>query len=534
MGNKNPFTKERGIVLKEHFRNIVFVISSIFILLCVILGIVAPKTFGEVSNALFSLSTEYFGWFYLISVFIIAMFLIILAISKFGKIKLGGKDAKPEFKFFSWIALLFSTGLGIGLVFWGVAEPMSHFYSTPFQDLEPLTPEAARIAMAYSFFHWGISQWSVFAIMGLVMGYMQFNKKKNLLISTALEPVIGKKQSVKNTIDILAVIATVMGVATSIGLGALQTNGGLNGAFGFPTSIWVQVAVIGIMFIGYILSSVTGLHKGMKILSNLNLIIALVLLIFVFITGPSVFIIESFVLALNDYITHFIEYSLRLQPYLGETWVKDWTIFYWAWAIAWSPFVGSFVARVSRGRTIREFVFGVLIVPPLVSCVWITVFGGTAIYFDLYKGTELAQAVNNDITVALFQLLDQLPLTFIASIVAIILIFIFLITSADSATFIMGSMTSKGILNPSMFSKIVWGILMAAIASVLLFTDGLNTLQTASLISALPFTLVILLLILSFIKMIKHEPIPITKREIRRMKQIQAQLENEKHKDKNK
>src|SRR5690606_8030603 len=212
--------------------------------------------------------------------------------------------------------------------------------------------EAARLAMGYAFFHWGISQWSVFAVIGLVMAYMQYNKKKNLLISTALELVTGTNRGIKNTIDILAVIATVMGVATSIGLGVLQTNGGLNAVFNVPISIWVQVAIIIVVFIGYMASSLTGLQKGIRILSNLNMYLAFVLLVFVFVTGPTVFILESFVLAISDYITNFVQYSLRLQPYAGGTWVKDWTIFYWAWAIAWSPFVGSFVARVSRGRTI--------------------------------------------------------------------------------------------------------------------------------------------------------------------------------------
>ena len=513
--------------MKEHCTNVVFIISSAFILLCVLVGIIAPNAFENISNSIFSLTTEFFGWFYLVSVLIIVIFLIGLAFSKYGRIRIGGKNARPEFKFFTWIAMLFSAGLGIGLVFWGVAEPMSHFFTTPFKDVEPLTPEAARLAMGYSFFHWGISQWSVFAMMGLVMAFMQFNRKKNLLMSTALEPITGTNPAVKNTIDILAVIATVMGVATSIGLGALQANGGLNAAFGVPVSIWVQVIIIGIMFIGYMASSTTGLHKGIKILSNINMGLALLLLAFVFVTGPTVFILETFVLAISDYITHFIEYSLRLQPYVGGTWVKDWTIFYWAWAIAWSPFVGSFVARVSKGRTIRDFIVGVLSMPPLVSCVWSATFGGTAIYFDLNKGTDIAGAVNTDLTVALFQMLDQLPLTFIASLIGIALIFIFLITSADSATFIMASMTSSGTPNPSMFSKIVWGILMAAIASVLLFTDGLNTLQTASLISALPFTVVVLMLIASLVKMLRTERIPITQKEVRRMKYIQAQIEKE-------
>ena len=516
----------------KYFSNVVFTVSAIFILVCVIFGIAAPDLFSNVATSLFSLTTDYFGWFYLLSVFIIVVFLIVLAISKYGKIRLGGKDAKPEFKFYSWIAMLFSAGLGIGLVFWGVAEPMSHFFSTPFSNQEPQTTDAARLAMGYSFFHWGVSQWSVFAIMGLVMAFMQFNKKKDLLMSTALEPVTGTKRGIKNTIDILAVIATVMGVATSIGLGVLQTNGGLNAVFNLPISIWVQMTIIAVMFVGYMASSTTGLQKGIRILSNVNMYLAMILLSFVFIAGPTVFILESFVLGLSDYITHFVEYSLRLQPYVGGTWVKDWTIFYWAWAIAWSPFVGSFVARVSRGRTIREFIVGVLIIPPLISCLWIAVFGGSALYFDLNKGTSIAEAVNTDLTVALFQLLDQLPLTTIASIIGMILIFTFLITSADSATFIMASMTSNGALNPTTALKVIWGVLMAAIASVLLFTGGLEALQTASLISALPFTVVILLLIVSFAKMIRHEVIPISKRELTRYKRIMKQIDESENKDK--
>ncbi len=513
---------------ERNLKNPVFLVASIFILLCVIIGAVSPTTFEKVATQLFSFTTDYFGWFYLLSVFVIVVFLIALAFSKYGTIRLGGKDARPEFKFHSWIAMLFSAGLGIGLVFWGVAEPMSHFFHTPFKGVEPQSADAARLAMGYSFFHWGVSQWSVFAIMGLVMAFMQFNKKKDLLMSTALEPVTGTNRAVKNTIDILAVIATVMGVATSIGLGVLQTNGGLHAAFGTPISIWIQLGIIGIMFVGYMASSTTGLHTGIRILSNINMSLAILLLLFVFVTGPTVFILETFTLAIGDYITHFIEYSLRLQPYVGGTWVKDWTIFYWAWAIAWSPFVGAFIARVSKGRTIREFIVGVLIIPPIFSCFWIAVFGGSALYFDLNTGTNIAEAVNNDLTVALFHMFDQLPFTMIASIIGLLLIFTFLITSADSATYMMASMTSNGSLNPSNLMKAMWGVLMAAIASVLLFTGGLDALQTASLISALPFTIIVLLLIVSFVKMIKHEMVPISKKDIKRLKKMSEYIKNEK------
>lgn len=512
---------------RKSLKNPVFLVSAAAILLLVILGATMPESFGAVAGTLFNFTTVNFGWFYLLAVFIIILFLIFIAISKYGSIRLGADSDRPEFPFFTWIGMLFSAGFGAGLVFWGVAEPMSHFFTTPFGN-EAQTEESARIAMGYSFFHWGVSQWSVFAIVGLVIGFLQFRKKKPGLVSTALEPIVGSKPLVKHSIDSLAVIATVMGIATSLGLGVLQMNGGLNAVFGFENSFMVQLAIIAVMFIAYTLSSSTGLHKGIAYLSNLNLGLALVLMVFVFFAGPTVFILETFTLAVGDYLTNFIQYSLRLQPYEGGSWVKEWTIFYWAWAIAWSPFVGAFVARVSRGRTIREFIMGVLVIPPAIACVWIAVFGGTALYYDLNKGTGIAEAVDADLTSALFQTFDVLPMTGIMSIAAILLIFTFLVTSADSATYILASMTSYGSLNPPTFLKIVWGVLMSAIAAVLLYAGGLEALQTASLISALPFTVLLLLMVWSFIKIIRTESLPIKKSDLRRFQLLEKELNKQK------
>ncbi|WP_067727196.1 BCCT family transporter [Oceanobacillus damuensis] len=490
---------------KKPYFNPVFFVSAIIILILVIIGAVAPVAFGNVAETLLSFTTSNFGWFYLLAVFVITLFLIILCISKYGKVKLGPPDSSPEFPFFTWIGMLFSAGFGISIVFWGVAEPMSHYFETPFPDLQGQTDEAARIAMGYSFFHWGISQWSVFAIVGLVIAYLQFRKNQKGLISIAIEPVVGKNKTVANTVDALAVIATVMGVATSLGLGIMQMNGGLTAVAGVPNSMWIQIIIAAVMLVAYLISSSTGLNKGIKWLSNINLGLALVLLVFVFFAGPTVFILETFVLATGDYINNFIHYSLRLTPYEGGSWVQDWTIFYWAWAIAWSPFVGAFVARVSRGRTIRQFVFGVLIVPPAIACLWIATFGGTALHSDLINGTQIAEAVNEDVTVALFETFGVLPLTNILSVLSILLIFTFLVTSADSATYILGSMTSKGTLNPALVTKMIWGFLITAIAVVLLIAGGLEALQTASLTSALPFTLIMILMMISFMKFIKKD-----------------------------
>ncbi|HLS08978.1 BCCT family transporter [Lentibacillus sp.] len=493
---------------KHTYKNPVFFVSAIIVALLVLSGAIFTETFRDTANTLFSFTTINFGWFYLLAVFIFVVFLVALSITKYGKIRLGPKGSRPEYPFFTWIGMLFSAGFGAGLVFWGVAEPMSHFFETPFSDLEAQREESARVAMGYAFFHWGVSQWSVFAVVGLIIAFLQFKKEKKGLISTAIEPVVGNNRTLSGTVDTLAVIATVMGVATSLGLGISQMNGGLKSVFDLPNSIWIQMMIAAVMLVTYLLSSSTGLNRGIKWLSNLNLGLCLVLLLFVFLAGPTVFILDTFVLGMGDYISNFVQYSFRLTPYSGETWVREWTVFYWAWSTAWSPFVGAFVARVSRGRTIREFVFGVLVVPPLIACLWIAAFGGTAIYSDLFNGTQIAEAVNADMTVALFQSFSGLPMSNILSILAIFLIFTFLVTSADSATYILGSMTSNGSLNPALTVKIIWGILITAIAVVLLFAGGLNALQTASLTSALPFTMILLLIVVAFIQMVKKEQIP--------------------------
>jgi glycine betaine transporter len=496
--------------------NSVFWVSASVILLLVLTGVFLPDIFSGAAQKAFDFTTYAFGWFYLLSVLLFVLFCLFLAISKYGRIRLGGNDERPEYSFFTWIGMLFSAGFGIGLVFWGIAEPMSHYFSPPIADMEGLTPEAARTAMGYSFFHWGVSQWSVFTIVGLAVGYFQFRKKQDGLVSTTLKPIISVKKErngLRKFIDILAVIATVLGVATSLGLGILQINGGLNSAFGITNSAWVQIIIIVVLTALFLLSSTTGLDKGIKYLSNLNLSLALIIMLFVFIAGPTVFILNTFTQGIGDYITNFINWSLRLTPYKGGTWVRDWTIFYWAWAIAWSPFVGAFIARVSRGRTIREFVVGVLIIPPLIALLWTAVFGGTALHFDLFQGTSIAEAVNADVTSALFTTYGELPFTFIVSLLSILLIFTFLITSADSATYILGSMTSKGSLMPPLGVRIVWGILIGAIAAVLLLSSGLEGLQTASLVAALPFTVILVFMCVSLLKSLSKEPpVPRTKK----------------------
>ena len=512
---------------RKFWRNPVFSISAAVILVLVVLGASIPVKFGAVAGTLYDFTTKNFGWFFLLTVFLIIVFLTVLAISKYGAIRIGGDDERPDYPFFTWIGMLFSAGFGVGLVFWGVAEPMSHYFISPMQGIEPQSEEAARVAMSYSFFHWGISQWAIFAIVGLVIGFMQFRKKKDGLISTALEPLTGSNRTIKTTIDSLAVIATVMGIATSLGLGILQMGGGLESVFDIGNTFGIQLLIAVIVFVAYMISATTGLNKGIRYLGNFNLGMAIALLVFIFAMGPKVFILDTFTLALGDYITNFIQYSLRLQPYQGGTWVRDWTIFYWAWTIAWSPFVGAFVARVSKGRTIREFVAGVMIIPPVFACMWVATLGGTALHSDLKNGTKIAEAVDADVTSAIFETFQSLPFSGLLSALAILLIFTFLVTSADSATYILASMTTKGSLIPPLAVKMVWGVLMSAISVVLLYAGGLEALQSASLVSSLPFTVLLVLLMFSMFKLLKREPITVRPSDIRHFERVEKEVQKQ-------
>lgn len=506
-------------------RNATMIGSAIIVATLAVLGALFPEPFGAVASKLLDYTTTNFGWFLLLSVFLLTVLLVGLAISEFGRIRLGPEGSRPEYSFVTWVAMLFSAGFGAGLVFWGVAEPMSHYFTTPFATVEPQTPQAARLAMGYAFFHWGLSQWSVFAIVGLAVGLLQFRKRRDGLVSTTLEPIIGTRPGAKVGVDVLAVIATVMGVATSVGLGVLQISGGIRTVFGVESSLLTQMFVVAAMWLAYMLSSTTGLRRGIPWLSNLNLGLCVVLLVYVFIAGPTVFILNAFVLSLGDYLVNFVHYSLRLTPYVGGSWVRDWTIFYWAWAIAWSPFVGAFVARVSRGRTIREFIVGVLVIPPSIACVWIAVFGGTALYEDLRHGAGIAEIVDQDVAQALFATYAQLPLTQVLSILSIVLVFTFLVTSADSATYVLASMTTRGRLNPPFIAKVIWGGLIAVIAAVLLAAGGLTSLQTASLVAALPFTILLLLMAFAIVRLLRREPLPIRAADLRHHQRLSAAAE---------
>lgn len=464
-----------------------------------------PAQLETVTSNLQDFITNTFGWYYLIVVTFFVIVCLYLLVSPIGRIKLGKQEDKPEFSRPTWLAMLFSAGMGIGLVFYGTAEPISHYaISSPTGETE--TNQAMKDAMRFTFFHWGIHAWAIYGIIALSLAYFTFRKGERSLISATLKPVIGKYADgvLGKIIDIIAVIATVIGVATTLGFGAVQINGGLSYLFGVPSNLISQFLIVLVVTILFIISALTGLGKGIKILSNANMAIALVLFLLTFILGPTLFTLNLFTDTVGSYLQNLINMSFRIAPLNEENrnWINGWTIFYWAWWIAWSPFVGIFIARVSKGRTIREFVIYVLLVPSLIGFIWFTTFGSAGMWLE-HKGiASISKLATEE---SLFGVFANYPMGTILSILAIILIGTFFITSADSGTFVLGMMTTNGSQNPSNRVKIIWGILLTTIALVLLYSGGLQALQNTMIIAALPFSIVMALMTFSLLKALNKE-----------------------------
>lgn len=483
----------------------VFWITIAIVFVAVIFGALAPQSFENITANMQTFFTSAFGWYYLILVSIIVLFCIFLIFSPVGIIKLGKPDEEPDFTRTSWFAMLFSAGMGIGLVFWGAAEPVSHFI-TPLLS-EGGTNDAYKEAMRYTFFHWGIHAWAIYGLVALSLAYFQFRKGEPGLISYTLKPVLGKKLvegRIGILIDVLAVFATVIGVATTLGFGAAQINGGLTYLFGIPNNYFVQFIIVVVVTVLFMMSAWSGLGKGIKILSNANLVLAVTLLVLMFFTGPTILILNMFTDTIGGYIQNIIQMSFRIAP-LNEShreWINGWTIFYWAWWISWSPFVGIFIARVSRGRTVREFVIGVLLLPALVSFFWFSVFGVPGIEVQKAGTIDLGSLLTEEILFAVF---EEFPMSTVLSVVALILISTFFITSADSATFVLGMQTTYGSLTPPNGVKLVWGVAQSAVALILLYSGGLQALQNALIAAAFPFSLVMVLMMISLYRSLVRE-----------------------------
>lgn len=479
----------------------VFTYASIVVGILVFLGAVFPEQFGKTSGAVGTWITETFGWYYMTIFTLILFFCIFLGFSPIGKLKLGKPNDKPEFRTISWLTMLFSAGMGIGLVFYGSSEPISHFLAPPTAD--PETKAALAEAMRSTFLHYGFHPWAVYGIVALALAYSQFRKGEVGLISKTLRPILGDKVDgpVGNVVDVLSVFATIIGVAVSLGVGAMQINGGLNYLFGIPNNQLVQGIIIVIVTVLFLYSAWTGLSKGIQYLSNLNMILAGLLFAAILILGPTLLILNMIPSATGDYLNSLLFNSLDAAP-LNEQkheWMQTWTIYYWGWWMSWSPFVGIFIARISRGRSIREFVIAILTVPTVVSIIWFSAFGLTGIE----AGQNAPAIFEMPPETQLFGIFNELPISTILSFIALALIASFFITSADSATFVLGMQTAFGTLRPAGFVKIVWGLALSAIAYVLLLAggeSGLNALQSAAIISALPFSVVVILMAIAFYK----------------------------------
>ncbi|PWE16521.1 choline transporter [Marinicauda salina] len=458
----------------------------------------AEFIFNEIRETI----TDTMGWLYTVGVGAFLVAALIVALSDWGRIKLGPQESEPEYDFLPWFAMLFSAGMGIGLMFFAVAEPINHFALPP--DGEAGTLEAARRSMVLTFFHWGVHAWAIYVVVGLSLAYFTYRHGLPLTIRSALFPLIGDRiyGPIGHLVDVLAVIGTLFGVATSLGYGVTQINAGLNDLFGLPISEEVQMALIAIITAMATTSVVAGLDAGIKRLSEWNLYLAIALMLFVFIVGPTVFLLSAFVQNIGDYLDQLAVLTFNIDAYGGGEWIGDWTLFYWGWWISWSPFVGMFIARISRGRTIREFILGVLIGPTLFTFFWMTVYGNSALREVMGNMAHpiVTAVTGGNSELALFAFLDTLPLSGITSVMAIVLVTTFFVTSSDSGSLVKSTLTSGGMLNPPLGQRLFWAISEGVVAAVLLLVGGLAALQSATIAAALPFTIVIILALVGLVR----------------------------------
>ncbi|EHK72511.1 choline transporter [Pseudomonas psychrotolerans L19] len=491
----------------------VFWTSTGILLVLVLYASVFQANAQEVFGAVQTWIIGNLSWFYILAVAIILGTVVFLGVSRYGDIKLGPDHSEPDYSSTTWFAMLFSAGMGIGLMFFGVAEPVMHFLSPPVGAGGSV--EAAREAMKITFFHWGLHAWAIYAIVALILAYFSYRHGLPLTLRSALYPLIGERihGPIGHAVDIFAIIGTVLGVATSLGFGVAQINTGLNALFGVPISVPVQIGLIIATTALATLSVATGLDKGVRRLSELNLGLALLLMVSVIVLGPTVLILQTFVQNTGGYLSEIVSRTLNLNAYQPTDWIGGWTLFYWGWWLAWSPFVGLFIARISRGRTIREFVSGVLLVPAGFTLLWMTVFGNTAIHMILTDGlTDLAAAVNKDSSLALFAFLEHFPLHSVISMVAIVMVVVFFVTSADSGAMVVDMLASGGQDKTPVWQRVFWASSMGLVAIALLLAGGLKALQTATIASALPFTIALLFSMRGLLKALKLDA---TKRGLR-------------------
>lgn len=487
----------------------VFLISVAVAVFLILYGYIKNDVLNAISGSIMSWVSHHFGWLYVACVFLFVLFLFGLAMSKWGNIKLGKDDEKPEYSNFSWFAMLFCGATGIGLVFWSIAEPLSHYVLPP-EGIDAGTIEAADFSMRTCFLHWGITQFACFAIVGLGLAYFQFRKGKSALISNLLEPLLGEKL-IKGfwgkAIDVFSVVVTFAGVATSLGLGVSQICGGLNFLVDIPNEKSTWFIVIAIITCVFLVSAISGINKGIKILSSINTYIALALLVLAFIVGPKIPILNTLVSGTGQHIQNFFSDVTMINAFGDNTWIMNWRVFYYAWFIAWCPFVGMFIAQISRGRTIREFIIGAVVAPTLFTILWLSVFGTIALNASgSWSLSELANLVASPET-AVFIVFEKYPLSEVMSVLVIVLLAIFFVTSADSATYSLSMMTSEGNVQPPIYKKVIWAVIEATIAYLLLSAGSLKPLQTISIAASLPFLFIMIAVCPAIVKELKKEKV---------------------------
>ena len=469
----------------------VFIASALLIVGFIVFGSLFGELAGEVFSQLQSFITHRFRWLFIILMNVAVVFSLYIALSRYGDIRLGHQTEHPEYSLLSWFGMLFSAGIGIGLLYWGTAEPLYHFMSPPMGQAE--TVEAAKQAMSISFLHWGIHAWALYCVVALSLAYFHYRRGLPLSIRSVLYPLIGQKIYGKwgHVVDTLAVFGTMFGVVTSLGLGAMQINAGFSNVFGIPNNVPVQLCLIAIITAMATLSVMMGLDKGIKRLSDINIVLTVLLLGFMLFFGPTQFIIDSFIENIGNYVSQLIPLGFWSEAYSNTDWQANWTIFYWAWWVSWSPFVGIFVARISRGRTIREFIFGVLFIPMLLLFFWFTTFGGSAVHMELMGNYGLIEAVKADYGSAIFKLIEYYPLTKPLTLVIVVMIMLWFVTSSDSASLVVDMLTAGGDTNPPKIQRLFWALSQGVIAAVLLVAGGLSALQAVAIIAGFPFAIVV-------------------------------------------
>ncbi|MDC8830825.1 BCCT family transporter [Alteromonas gilva] len=499
-------TPENTVAAQAKLNKPVFLSASAAIIILLLFAVIMPGTAESLFSDMQASVVDNFSWFYVLTVAVILLFVIYIGFSDYGDIRLGPDHAKPEFSILTWLSMLFAAGMGIGLMFFGVAEPLMHFMTPPTADAN--TVEAVREAMKMTFFHWGLHAWAIYAVVALVLGYYAFRHQLPLTLRSTLYPLIGDKiygwQG--DVVDVLAVTATIFGISTSLGLGASQINAGLSYLFAIPNTTMTQIVLMALVVSMAIVSVMTGLDKGIRRLSETNMVMAIVLLGFVLVLGPTVFLLQAYLQNTGAYLSDIVRNTFNLFAYQKTDWIGGWTIFYWGWWLAWAPFVGLFIARISFGRTLREFVLGVLLIPTAFTLFWMTIFGNSAIDMVFTEGFDmLANMVKEDTSVALFVFLENFPLSSIISMIALLMVIIFFVTSCDSGAMVVDMLCSHGRNDTPIWQRVYWAVAVGLVAAILLYAGGLSALQTMTIVAALPFSVILLIAMYGLMKSLRIE-----------------------------